>query len=142
LRPQFESYVRGVWYHLCAADNKVNEFIKGSEPPRISVQLSDIEALSNFNSESLIATKIAVWGVLNDFTHGGTAQVRARITADGIKQNYKIEHIIGMLRWSSILSFLGYVGMTTIANNDLLANNLRENFHSIYEGELSSVTKK
>ena len=139
LRPQFEAYVRGVWYHRCANDDQLNAFIKGAEPPRIGQLLSDIAKITDFNSDSLIATKTGVWGVLNDFTHGGSVQVRARVTSNEINRNYKTEHIVGMLRWSSILSFLGYVGMASIAENDLLANKLRESFHSIYAGDISSI---
>lgn len=141
LRPQFEAYVRGVWYHRCATDDQLDAFIKGAEPPRIGQLLSDIAKIADFNSESLIATKTGIWGVLNDFTHGGSVQVRARLTPTEIARNYKTEHIVGMLRWSSILSFMGYVGMASIAENDLLANNLRDCFHSIYAGDISSINQ-
>lgn len=36
LRPQFEAYVRGVWYHHCASESKLDSFLKGSEPPKIN----------------------------------------------------------------------------------------------------------
>lgn len=141
LRPQFEAYVRGVWFHRCATDDQLNAFIKGDEPPKIGRLLSDISKVSDFNSESLIATKKGVWSVLNDFTHGGSVQVKARLTPTEITRNYKTEHIEGMLRWSSILSFLGYVGIASIADNDLLANKLRDSFLSIY-GDISSTTQE
>jgi hypothetical protein len=135
LRPQFEAYVRGVWYHRCATDEQLNAFIEGAAPPKIGHLLSDIAELTDFNSDSLIATKKGVWEVLNDFTHGGSVQVRARLTPIEIARNYKTEHIVSMLRWSSILSFLGYVGMASIAANDPLANQLRDSLHSIYAGD-------
>ncbi|WP_247263443.1 MULTISPECIES: hypothetical protein [Pseudomonas] len=141
MRPQFEAYVRGVWYHRCALDSKLNSFIKGGEPPRISELLTDIGNLSDFDSQALLETKQAVWGVLNEFTHGGAVQVRARITSTEIVRNYKNEHIVCMLHWSSILSFMGYVGMAAIAENDVLANNLLDNLHTIYAGDLSSVRR-
>jgi hypothetical protein len=141
LRPQFEAYVRGVWYHRCATDIQLKSFIKGAEPPKIGKLLSDIAKVADFNSDSLIATKAGVWGILNDFTHGGSVQVRARLTPIDITRNYKTEHIVGMLRWSSILSFSGYLGMASIAANDLLANLLHDSFHSIYAGDLSSFNQ-
>ncbi len=141
MRPQFEAYVRGVWYHRCASDSELNSFVKGAQPPKISALLNDIETLSDFDSQSLLETKRAVWDVLNDFTHGGSVQVRARIKANEIDRNYKSEHIIGMLRWSSVLSFMGYVGMATIAESDVLANNLLDNFHSIYSGDLTPINQ-
>ena len=141
LRPQFEAYVCGVWYHRCASDVNISAFVKGAEPPKIRELLSDIGNLTDFNSQSLISTKNAVWGVLNEFTHGGSVQVRARVTANEIVRNYKNEHVIGMLRWSVIFSLLGYVGMATIAENDLLANNLRDKFHSIYADDLTSINQ-
>lgn len=139
MRPQFEAYVRGVWYHRCAPDSKLNSFIKGAEPPKISALLHDIGILPDFDNQSHLEIKRAVWGVLNDFTHGGSFQVRARITANEIDKNYKSEHIVGMLRWSSVLSFMGYVGMVAIADNDVLANNLLDGFYSIYAGDLTPI---
>lgn len=60
LRPQFEAYVRGVWYHRCALDCQIGAFLAGAKPPKISPLLADIAELKDFNSDSLISTKKAV----------------------------------------------------------------------------------
>lgn len=120
LRPQFEAYVRGVWYHRCTSDSKLNSFVKGAEAPKILELLTDIGNLSDFDSQDIIETKQAVWRVLNDFTHGGSVQVRARITAKEIDRNYKNEHVIGMLGWSAKLSYMGYLGMAAVAEDEVL----------------------
>lgn len=141
MRPQFEAYVRGVWYHRCAPDSKLKSFVKGAEAPRIRELLTDIENLADFDSQDLIETKKAIWRVLNDFTHGGSVQVRARITGNEIDRNYKSEHVIGMLGWSAKLSCLGYLGMAAVAKDEVLANNLREILHSIYADAIPSISE-
>jgi len=132
LRPQLEAYVRALWLHRCATEEQVTSFIGGREPPKIAALLDEIGRIPDYDSESLNATKKAVWGVLNDFTHGGATQVRARLTATEVARNYKIEHVVGMLRWSSVLSLMGYVGIASIGGNDDLAVKLRDGFVSVY----------
>jgi len=141
MRPQFEAYIRGVWYHQCATDAQLDSFVKGAEAPKIHELLTDIGKLPDFDSQDLTETKQAIWGLLNDFTHGGSFQVRARITTNEIRRNYKSEHVVGMLGWSSMLSYMGYVGMVAIAKNDVLANKLRGILHSIYAGEIPSISQ-
>jgi hypothetical protein len=132
LRPQFEAYVRGIWYHHCASNSKLRSFLKGAEPPRISEMLTDIGKIPNFDYQILLETKQSVWSVLNEFTHGGSVQARARMTGHEIVSNYSTEHIVGMLRWSSTLSLMGYIGMANVAKNIPLANSLIDSMHSIY----------
>ncbi|MDE2422098.1 MAG: hypothetical protein KGO49_13065 [Gammaproteobacteria bacterium] len=136
LRPQFEAYVRGIWYHRCATEPNIDAFIRGSEPPKIGEMLTSIETLPDFDSQSLIATKKAVWKALNEFTHGGAVQVKSRMNSSEIILNYKEEHTVGMLRWSVILSLLASTGISSLAKRDLLANQLFDEFRSIYAEDL------
>lgn len=135
MRPQFEAYTRGAWYQHVASDSKIAAFIRGGEPPKIALMLSDLESISNFDYQLLQDTKKSVWGILNNFTHGGSIQVNARMTATEITRSYQLKHIVAMLRWSATLSYLGFIGMTTIASNEKLALELREKFLLIYAGD-------
>lgn len=78
IRLQFESYVRGVWFHRCATDPVIASFLGGAEPPKIDILIRDIESIPTFDEGLLSATKKQNWRNLNDFTHGGTIQVKAR----------------------------------------------------------------
>ena len=132
-RPQFESYVRGVWYHRCATEEHVTSFLVGTEPPRIAVLIQALEALPAFDAGSLSAMKKETWRNLNDFTHGGMVQVKARNSRDEVASNYKHEHIAGLLESSATFSLLGAVGIAAAVNSDSLALELESAFKRVYE---------
>lgn len=131
-RPQFESYVRGVWYHRCATDAQISSFIGGEQPPKINVLIEEIEKLVAFDEKLLSSTKRQIWPNLNDFTHGGTIQVNARCTADEIAQNYKEEHIANLLTASASLSLVAGVALATAVGKETLAHQFHSTFRRIY----------
>ncbi len=132
LRPQFEAYVRGAWYHFCADERHVNKFLKGGDPPPIGTLIEELETKGAFDSGSLGRMKAQVWSNLNDFTHGGAIQVKARITRDEIIQSYKPKHIAGLVTSSATLALLAGVGIAAVADNDALATGLRDAYRSVY----------
>lgn len=131
-RPQFEAYVRGVWYHRCATDAQVSSFIGGEQPPKINVLIEEIEKLEAFDEKLLSYAKRQLWSNLNDFTHGGTTQVKARCTADEITQNYKEEHIANLLTASTSLSLVAGVALAATVRTEVLARQLYSAFRGIY----------
>jgi hypothetical protein len=135
LRPQFEAYVRGIWYHQCAADSQITSFLQGAQPPKISPLLAALKAIPDFDGETIERTKKDVWRTLNDFTHGGAIQVKARNTADEIVRNYTPEHVVGLLRISASLTLLAGTGISAIANIDTLAQSLYALYKRIYQQE-------
>lgn len=131
-RPQFEAYVRGVWYHRCATDNQVSLFIGGEQPPKINVLIAEIEKLEAFDEKLLSATKRQLWTNLNDFTHGGTTQVKARCTMNEITPNYKKQHIANLLTGSASLSLVTGVALAAAVGTEALARQLHSTFRGIY----------
>jgi hypothetical protein len=132
LRPQFEAYVRGVWYHRCATDTQVSLFIGGEQPPKINVLIEEIEKLEAFDEKLLSATKNQIWTNLNDFTHGGSTQVKARCTVDEIAQNYREEHVANLLIASANWSLLAGVALAVAVGKEALARQLHSTFRGIY----------
>ncbi|MGE0558544.1 MAG: hypothetical protein AB7E73_08750 [Burkholderiales bacterium] len=132
LRPQFEAYVRGIWYHRCATDAQVSSFIVGEQPPKIIVLIEEIEKLEAFDEKLLSATKRQIWPSLNDFTHGGTTQVKARCTMNEITQNYREEHIANLLAASATWSLLAGVALAAAVGTETLARELHSKFKDIY----------
>ena len=131
-RPQLEAYIRGVWYHRCATDTQVSSFIGGEQPPKINVLIEEIEKLEAFDEKLLSSAKRQLWPNLNDFTHGGTTQVKARCTADEITQNYKEEHIVNLLSASANLSLLAGVALAATVGTEALAQQLYSTFRGVY----------
>jgi hypothetical protein len=132
LRPQFETYIRGVWYHRCATDTQVTQFINGAQPPKIDVLIKEIEKLEAFDEKLLSSTKQRIWPNLNDFTHGGAIQIKARFSANEIAQNYKEEHIANLLTSSAIWALLAGVAIASAIGTEELARQFHSTFKSIY----------
>lgn len=132
LRPQFEAYVRGVWYHRCATDTQVSLFIGGKQPPKINVLIEEIEKLEAFDEKLLSSTKCQIWPNLNDFTHGGATQVKARCTMDEITQNYREEHIANLPTASASWSLLAGVALAAAVGTETLARQLHATFRGVY----------
>jgi hypothetical protein len=79
--------------------------------------------------------KAQVWSNLNDFTHGGAIQVKARNSRDEIISNFKPHHVSGLLGSSATLSLLAGVAIASLASADVLANELRNAYRAVYESE-------
>ena len=48
LRVAFQSYVRGMWFVLCATDEQIAKFWAGREPPKMDVLLQQLELTAGF----------------------------------------------------------------------------------------------
>ncbi len=117
LRPQYEAYIRGMWFHRCATDDQVLRFLDGKEPPKVRDLEEAVQKLEGFEKKVLGEYRKEIWRNLNDFTHGGTIQVKARNTKDEIISNYFPEHIAGLLQLAATLSLLASVAIASATNN-------------------------
>jgi len=133
-RPQLEAYVRGAWYHRCATDEQVQDFIRGEEPPSPKTQMTALESVGAFEPGSLLRLKDMTWSNLCDFTHGGTIQVKVRASTLGeIAQNFKSEQVASMLTASATTALLACVGLAAVAENNQTALELQSVFNAIYQ---------
>ena len=132
-RPQLEAYVRGIWYHRCATDAQVSSFIGGEQPPKISPLIEEIEKLEALDEKHLSEAKRQLWRNLNDFTHGGTIQVKARCTADEITPNYRVEDIANLLTASASLSLRAGVALAAAVGTESLVRQLYSTYLGVYE---------
>lgn len=132
-RPQFEAYVRGVWYHFCATEDDLSRFLKGSQPPRIDTLIQQLEHKGAYAEGNLRRMKSETWRNLCDFTHGGAIQVKARNTRDEIVRNYQLEHVAGLLTASATVALLAGTAIAAILESESLATNLQAAYRSIYE---------
>jgi hypothetical protein len=132
VRPQFESYVRGVWIHRCASDAQVREFLSGDEPPSLGALVRAIETVPDFSEGVLARMKGGIWRNLNDFTHGGTIQVKARNSVDEVGLNWKPEHVAGLLDASASFSMLAGIELGAVTQNAQLGMELQTKHKEIY----------
>jgi hypothetical protein len=133
LRPQFEAYVRGLWFNRCSTEKDLEKFISGKEPPRINNLIDSIEKTQGFTHGALGKQKKSLWKGLNDFTHGGASQVKSRNTDSEIIGNYKAEYIEWLLNKTSDLSLLAGLEIAGIANNHKISKELLLAHKEIYE---------
>ncbi len=133
LRPQFEAYLRGMWFHRCATDAQILRFLAGKEPPNVGNLIEAVQKLEGFDEKVLGKVKKEFWRNLSDFTHGGSIQVKARNTKDEITSNYLPEHIAGLLQSAATLSLLASVAISSAANNNKLSNSLLSLYEHLYE---------
>jgi len=124
LRPQFETYVRGAWFHNCATEAQVEAFLKGGDPPGIGRLIDDLEKIEGFSCGTLGKLKKSAYRNFCDFTHGGAIQVKARHSRDEVISNYHPEQVIGILEASTALSLHAAVAIATAAEDAVLANQL------------------
>ncbi len=132
-RPQFEAYLRGVWFHRCATDAQVSDFLAGEKPPKFGDLIGAVQKLEGYEEGILGKFKKEIWRNLNDFTHGGAIQVKARITKDEIISNYRPEHIAGLLQSAATLSLLAGSSIASAVNSNELANNLLSLYQRLYK---------
>lgn len=137
LRPQFESFIRGIWFQHCATDEQLDSYIKNEEPPRINSLLEDIEKAPGYEEGTLKKTKDEVWSALCGYTHGGYFQVAYRNTETEIAPDYDEEHIIGLLIMASNIAYSTVVALARLVKNDKLVIDVANEHKSIFNGHLS-----
>ena len=133
LRPQFETYVRGTWFHRCASDEQIQAFLDGSDPPRLDTLINELEKVEEFDCGTLGELKKSSYRNLCDFTHGGMVQVKARNSMDEVFSNYRPEHVINILEASTAFSLQAAIAMAMAAEDNDLANRLLERYQEIHK---------
>ncbi len=135
LRPQFESFIRGIWFLHCATDEQIDSFIKNKEPPKINSLLKDIESIPGYEEGTLKKAKDEVWSTLCGYTHGGYFQDAYRNTETEIAPDYDEEHIIGLLIMANNITLLTMVAFARLVNNDKLATDVANEHKELFGGK-------
>lgn len=126
VRPQYETYIRGMWLGFCATDKQLDDFAKGVELPRINVLISDIEGMIPFDDRKFSKIKANSWGLMCAYTHTGSRQVFNWITPETIESDYSSEEIAEVIKFTASFALLSAIGMADLANNKPLTLKLVE----------------
>jgi hypothetical protein len=105
LRPQIETWFRGMWVHLIATDDQVNAIReRGDEPfPRFRQMAADLD--HRYVSDGWLQTFADQWTSLNGYTHSGLEQLGRQFRDDGtIGPNYPENLVIDGLVLSGTTS--------------------------------------
>lgn len=118
LRPQFESYIRGLWFFNCASEKQLESFLNDDEIPRINTLITEIENSGVFKENKLQGVKEKVWREMCGYTHGGYFQVANRNTENDIVNDYPEDNLVGLITVSNYLSYLALVAFARFLGND------------------------
>lgn len=132
LRPQFESYVRGVWFLRCASEEQIKEFVNADELPKIRYLLEDIQKVSGYEEGTLKKVKERVWNKLCGYTHGGYVHLAYRNTKNEIASNYEEQHIIGLLLTACAISLMAAIAFAWLIQSEGMATELASTHKKIF----------
>jgi len=132
LRPQFDGFIRGVWFHHCASEQELNNFIKNCEPPRIDQLILTIETVPGHEEGLLKTTKQNVWKLMCSYTHGGYIQVASRNSATEIVCNYSEEQISELVSAACSITLLVAVAFAKLLNNETMANEILSEYRKLF----------
>lgn len=132
LRPQFETYVRGVWFLRCASEEQIEEFIKVDKLPKIRSLLEDIQKVPGYEEGTLKAVKERVWNELCGYTHGGYVHVAYRNTENEIASNYEEQHIVGLLSTACAITLMASIAFAWLVQSEDMAIELASTHKKIF----------
>jgi len=135
LRPQFEGFVRGVWFHHCANEQALKNFINNCEPPGINKLILAIETIPGYEEGLLKATKRNVWKIMCSYTHGGFTQVASRNTATEITANYSEAQVAELVSGACSITLLVAVAFARLLDNETLANEIFSEYRKLFQNE-------
>jgi hypothetical protein len=133
LRSQFEAFVRGAWFQRCATDAEIARFLRRQDPPKIDKQIAALEECGAFEPGSLSDLKRTAWKSMNDYTHGGATQVKARNTVSEIAQNFLPSHMAEVLDVSAMFAFQACVRIAGATDSEILVSQVRDAYRPLYE---------
>lgn len=135
LRPQFEGFVRGVWFHHCASERQLTNFINNCEPPGIDQLILAIEAAPGYEEGLLKATKQNVWKTMCSYTHGGYIQVASRNSATEISANYTEEQKMELISAACSITLIVAVALARLIGNEAKANEIFSEYKRLFPQE-------
>lgn len=132
-RPMLEAIVRGVWIRYSATNNEVEKASTGKFP-HTEIMVKNSPRLEDQNgTPPLKEIKEIWWKRFCDYTHGGSEQIRARLSNSGLQANYNNPDVIAALRWSDMAQLYSGVQIADAAKNEPLALELLNSMKD-YEG--------
>lgn len=145
LRPQFDAFVRGIWFVEKATDEAISrwseeEDAKGIPPIKYRDLIAELATIDRYADGSLDRLHAKVVNMLHDFTHGGKRQIGSFNTRDEIKSNFSSLDIIGTLRASASLGWLAVnemVRMCGLEDRMLELESLHRSIYGDKHGKLS-----
>jgi len=132
LRPQFEAYVRGAWFNLCATEKHICNFKENKEPPKINTLIQELESTPGYIENTLMEAKQNTWSTLCAYTHGGFYHVAYRNKSGEVIADYESHHITRLINQACSISLLTGGAISVLLDSEELANQLIPIYDNIF----------
>ena len=134
-RPQLEATIRGLWLADHASDQEVQDYINGSEPPGVHIQLDVLEKSTRFQGALLRSAKQRNWKLMHDLTHAGAKQAGASIKSGTVAAGYSAQDLIALLDLAASTAAFSAACMADTCGNRPVASKVAKQYAAIYRAE-------
>ncbi len=126
-RPLHETFWRGLWLRYAATDSQVDDAGRDKFPVKGAI----LDGLDNtFKRDGSSYMAGSFWKHLCSYTHGGFQQIGARLTADGLKSNYKLLEVMQVLRSAGMIQLATAAEFASMAGDEALARTVLEQLNA------------
>ena len=125
-RPLIEAYFRGVWLRHCATDHEVDRAGSDTFPTNRHI-VDAVEAYSGAVFSQLMGQS---WNYLCSYIHSGFHQIGARLSADGLRSNYRLHELQQALSWSDVIQLASAFELADAVNNESLRTTIAKRLAS------------
>ena len=133
LRPQFESFIRSLYFGLAASSNEIEEFInKDKLRPGLKELISKIEKFEPYTENSLSGIMDMIWGPLCSYTHGGAFQLSIRNSESAIENSINDNEISLLLKISNDLALQTIMFFAKVGNESEVAKKAADSHKEIF----------
>ena len=115
IRPTYESCIRGLWALYCARHEDILAFIENDQLPKIRRMLENI-ASAGQGFDDIVNAHDSSWDWMNDYTHGGSIQIKARAQGDTIQNSQTEQHAAAALATGRHWAFTSAVSMAAVCD--------------------------
>jgi hypothetical protein len=138
-RPLFEAYVRGMWLAYAATDGQVDDAGRDKFPPKFKTLTDDLEQPGKLPPGLLSDIRASWWKRMCSLTHSGYQQIGARLTPDGLGNNYEDSEVIEALTWADMITLMAAIEFAGAANDEPLAGAALDRLRSMDLGPPTRV---
>ncbi len=126
LRPEIDSYLRGLWLASSATDAEVSGFLSGDSAPGSEKLSHRLEAEGILDPDSLTAIQREMWCAVCDYTHTGCRQIVRHLTDSTVESAHDPEEIVELLSCANAWALMAAIGVASAGQLDAKCEQLLE----------------
>jgi hypothetical protein len=93
IRSMIDALARSLWVAYVAADEQVDAFVEGHNPPKSPDIIASLETAGILDSDELSRVMKPIWPVVCDFNHGGGRMVVRHLSGTEIAPQFKDDEL-------------------------------------------------